>query len=228
MSQWILNFRLWFLQAIDLFLHLDVHLASLAANLGSGLYFLLFAVVFAETGLVVTPFLPGDSLLFAVGALAALPDSHLSLPLLYVLLLAASVGGDATNYWIGKKFGVRVYSLGDRWWIKQEHLEKTRKFYVRYGAKTIVIARFAPIIRTFAPFVAGIGEMPYRIFSTYNILGGFLWVTSFLFMGYFFGNLPSVKSHFHFVIVGIIFLSILPGIIAYVQSRRHRRGSARP
>ena len=214
------------LQFVDIFLHLDAHLSAMAASLGPWLYVVLFLVIFAETGLVITPFLPGDSLLFAVGALSALDESNLNFWLIMGLLIIAAILGDAVNYSIGRRIGKRVYSLGDRWWVKQAHLEKTRDFYDRYGGKTIVLARFVPIIRTFAPFVAGVGEMSYRRFSFYNVSGGIFWVVSFLSMGYYFGNLPSIKSNFHYVIVGIIFISILPGVWAYLSEKKKSRHKA--
>jgi membrane-associated protein len=179
--------------------------------------------VFCETGLVVTPFLPGDSLLFAVGALAARPDS-LDLVLVGVLLSVAAIIGDTVNYWIGKRLGPPVFE-GKFRFLKREHLLKTQAFYERHGGKTIIIARFVPIIRTFAPFVAGVGTMNYPRFLSYNVIGGLAWVWSFLVLGYFFGNLPVVKKNFTLVIAGIIVVSMLPGLIEYL---RHRRRSAEP
>jgi membrane-associated protein len=213
----------FFLKLVDIFLHLDVHLNALAGQMGPWLYVVLFFVIFAETGLVVTPFLPGDSLLFAVGALIALPDSQLSFPLMLALLLVAAIAGDAVNYAIGKRIGARVFSMKDSRWFRQDHLRQTQKFYERYGGKTIILARFVPIVRTFAPFIAGVGTMSYRRFALYNVTGGVVWVASFLGLGYFFGNLPGIKDNFHFVIVGIIFVSILPPAIAYLRSRREPR-----
>lgn len=203
---------------IDLFLHLDTHLSTITSEYGLLTYLLLFVIVFCETGLVVTPFLPGDSLIFATGALAASGSFNL-LTILVVLCLAA-VAGDTVNYQVGHLLRDRVASRQNIRFIKQEHLDRTHEFFEKYGAKTIIIARFVPIIRTFAPFVAGIGTMPYSTFISYNVVGGVAWVMSFLFGGYFFGNLPVVKDNFSFVILGIIFVSLLPGIITYIQSKR--------
>jgi len=189
--------------AIDVFLHLDAHLNEWAAALGPGLYLLLFAIVFCETGLVVTPFLPGDSLLFAVGALAAMPGSPIGLGGVILLLVAAAVLGDAVNYAIGKRVGPKVFQSDSRL-FKREHLVRTHEFYERHGGKTIILARFVPIVRTFAPFVAGIGEMTYPRFALYNVTGAVLWVFLFVGGGYAFGNLPTVKRNFHFVILAII------------------------
>jgi membrane-associated protein len=212
-------------QFVDIFLHLDQHLGQWASQMGGGLYLLLFAVVFCETGLVVTPFLPGDSLLFATGALVALPVTGLSLPLMLGLLLVAAVLGDAVNYAVGRHLGHRLLKVaesGSRL-VRREHIERTREFYDRHGAKTIVIARFIPIIRTFAPFVAGLGSMRYRTFAIYNVVGAVLWVVGFVLAGYFFGNLPEVKRNFQWVILGIIVLSITPAILEIWRSSRSRR-----
>jgi len=179
-------------------------------------------VIFCETGLVVAPFLPGDSLLFAVGALAALDGSPVKIALITPLLIAAAVLGDATNYSIGRKLGPAVFKREDSKLLNKKHLVKTQEFYERYGGKTIVIARFAPIIRTFAPFVAGIGKMEYRKFGLYNIAGGIAWVASFVCAGYFFGNMPVVKRNFHIVIFAIIGISLLPTIIEIMRARANR------
>ncbi|MBI3784033.1 MAG: DedA family protein [Deltaproteobacteria bacterium] len=207
-------------QAIDIFLHLDVNLNMLALKLGPLLYGLLFVIIFGETGLVVTPFLPGDSLLFAVGALAAVDNSAISLPLALTLLSIAAVLGDATNYAIGARVGPAVFNREDSPWLNKRHLIRTHEFYEEYGGKTIILARFMPIIRTFAPFVAGIGKMGYGRFATYNVVGGLAWVVSFTVAGYFFGNVPVVKRNFHVVIVAIVFISILPPIIEYLRQRK--------
>lgn len=207
-------------QILGLFLHLDQHLNEWATYFGPWLYVVLFLIVFCETGLVVTPFLPGDSLLFAVGALASRPESTLSLPLLFVLLCVAAVVGDAVNYSIGYWFGPRVFHSESSWLLNKKHLVKTQHFYEKYGGKTIVIARFIPIIRTFAPFVAGIGKMEYTRFAVYNVAGGLLWVTSFLLGGYFLGEIPAVKTNFHIIIVAIIIISIMPPVIEFVLARR--------
>jgi membrane-associated protein len=207
----------WF---FDVFVHLDVHLVQWADVLGPWLYVLLFAVVFCETGLVVTPFLPGDSLLFAVGALAALDGSPVNIFALWLVLLVAGVCGDAVNYAIGHYFGPKVFSRQKSWFLNTNHLAKTQRFYEKHGGKTIVIARFMPIVRTFAPFVAGIGSMRYRRFVVFNIAGATAWVSMFLVAGYAFGNLPSVKQHFQLVIFAIIFLSLLPIVVEFLRSRR--------
>lgn len=205
---------------VDMFLHLDVHLAQLVAQIGPGLYAVLFLVIFCETGLVVTPFLPGDSLLFAVGALAALPETGLNILFLAVLLFVAAVLGDATNYMIGKTWGTKLVTGPFSRFIKEEHLTQTRGFYDKHGGKTIIIARFIPIVRTFAPFVAGIGEMRYRTFALFNIMGAALWVPPFLGGGYLLGNVPSVKRNFHIVIVAIVIISVLPAVFEYMKAKR--------
>jgi membrane-associated protein len=207
-------------QLLDLFLHVDRHLLELIASLGGWIYALLFAIVFCETGLVVTPFLPGDSLLFAVGAFAA--TGSLDLTLCVVVLTAAAVLGDTVNYWIGYALGPRLAREGKLRFVKKEHLDKTHAFYEKYGAKTIILARFVPIVRTFAPFVAGIGSMTYKRFMSYNVIGGVAWVLLCTLSGYFFGNLPFVKQHFELVLLGIIFISILPGVIEFLRARRAR------
>jgi membrane-associated protein len=214
---------------VDYFLHLDRYLGQAIQSLGGWTYLLLFAIVFCETGLVVTPFLPGDSLLFAAGAAAALCvgqaaaaggcESHvLSVWFLFVALTVAAFLGDTVNYWIGRKVGPSIFKKDTRF-IKKEHLQRTHAFYERHGGKTIIMARFIPIIRTFAPFVAGIGEMRYGHFISFNAVGGVLWVAVCLFAGYFFGNLEPVKKNFSVVILAIIFISILPAIIEYLRAR---------
>lgn len=198
--------------------------------LGPWLYVILFLIIFCETGLVVTPFLPGDSLLFAVGALAAVANSVLNLPLVAMLLIVAAVGGDSVNYAIGFRIGPKVFLRPNSRLLNQRHLLKTQHFYERHGGKTIFLARFIPIIRTFAPFVAGVGTMDYRRFAVFNVTGGMTWVLSFLLAGYFFGNIPAVKRDFHYVIVAIVLLSVLPPIIEYLRSRFQKKGEppARP
>jgi membrane-associated protein len=205
---------------IDLIMHLDVHLNSLIVTYQLWTYLILFAVIFCETGLVITPFLPGDSLLFATGALAASPSSPLHVGWLFLVLGAAAVIGDTANYWIGRAIGPKIFEQQKIRFLKKEHLERTHLFYEKYGGITIVLARFIPIIRTFAPFVAGIGSMSYWRFIIYNFCGGIAWVAIFVFGGYFFGNLPIVKRNFTVVIVAIIFISILPGVIEYLRQRR--------
>lgn len=205
---------------VDLFLHLDEHLTVVTQTYGSLTYLFLFLVIFMETGLVVTPFLPGDSLLFAAGALAALDGSGLNVVLLFVLLFAAAILGDTVNYHIGKALGLRVFEQNYRF-LKREYLERTEAFYAKHGGKTIILARFVPIVRTFAPFVAGVGTMSYGRFITFNIVGGFLWTFLFTFGGYFFGNFPIVKENFELVIIGIILISIMPMVIEWLRGRRH-------
>jgi len=202
---------------VDVFLHLDRHLGEIIQTYGTWTYAILFCVVFLETGLVATPFLPGDSLLFAAGAFAAI--GSLDLPILLVLLAVAAIAGDSLNYWIGRRVGPRVFTDRVRW-LKREHLLRTQEFYERHGGKTIVLARFVPIVRTFAPFVAGIGTMPYRRFFAYNVIGGLLWVGLLVPAGYFFGNLPVVRENFSIVVLAIIGVSLLPLVIEYVRQRR--------
>lgn len=202
---------------IDLFLNLDQHLNEWFAALGPWLYVVTFAIVFCETGLVVTPFLPGDSLLFALGALAATEQSTLNVGWLALTLSAAAILGDAANYAIGHFLGPQVFKREDSWLLNKKHLITTQAFYERHGGKTIIIARFMPIIRTFAPFVAGIGAMAYRRFAVFNVTGALLWVLSFLFGGYYFGNIPSVKENFEFVVLGIIVVSTLPLAFKFLQ-----------
>ncbi len=207
-------------QILDYFLHLDVHLIQGVQVLGPWFYVALFLVIFLETGLVVTPFLPGDSLLFAVGALAAANGSTLSLPLLAILLVVAAIAGDAVNYAVGRAVGPRVFSREDSWWLHKKHLTQAEEFYARYGGKAIFLSRFVPIVRTFAPFIAGIGRMSYRRFAAWNVAGGVIWVSAFLFAGYFFGNQPVIKRNFHYVIVAIIVISLVPVAIEALRPRR--------
>ena len=208
---------------IDILLHLDRHLSEVIGQYGIWTYLILFLIVFCETGLVVTPFLPGDSLLFAVGTFAAL--GALDLGLVIALLSAAAILGDSVNYAIGAKIGPRVFRREGVRLLNRRHLERTHEFYERYGAKTIVIARFVPIVRTFAPFVAGIGQMRYTRFLFYNVAGALLWILSLVLGGYLFGNIPVVRRNFSLVIFAIIILSILPGIIE-VWRQRGRAGTA--
>jgi membrane-associated protein len=207
-------------QLLDIFLHLDQHLAAWASSLGSSLYLVLFGIIFCETGLVVTPFLPGDSLLFAIGALAAVDGSPLSVGVAIALLVVAAIAGDALNYAIGYRVGPKVFTREQSWLLNKKHLVRTQQFYERHGGKTIVLARFMPIIRTFAPFVAGIGKMRYRSFAAFNVTGAALWVTAFITGGYVFGNIPAVKKQFHYVIVAIIVISVLPGVIEFLRARK--------
>jgi membrane-associated protein len=208
----------WISNVVDLFLHLDEHLGDVIRDYGVWTYVILVAIIFCETGLVVTPFLPGDSLLFAAGTLSAALGT-LNIHLLFVLLWIAAVVGDSVNYAIGAAIGPRAFS-GKIWLLNQNHLERTRQFYEKHGGKTIILARFVPIVRTFAPFVAGVGAMNYGRFLLYNVVGGLAWVGGFLYLGYFFGNIPVVKENFSFVVLGIIFISILPIVYEFVMARR--------
>lgn len=210
----------FFRQLLDYFLHLDRHLTELTAQYGTATYLILFGIVFAETGLVVTPFLPGDSLLFAAGAIAAL--GSLDPWLLTFLLIIAAVLGDTANYAIGKWVGPRAFS-GEFRWLRKDYLDRTHAFFERHGGKTIILARFVPIVRTFAPFVAGMGTMSYRQFITYNVIGAVVWVTGFVWVGYFFGNLPQVKHNFSLVILGIIALSLMPIAIEFLKAWKAKR-----
>jgi membrane-associated protein len=203
--------------AVDLFLHLDQHLNRIVTDYGVWTHLILFAIVFAETGLVVTPFLPGDSLLFAAGALAAI--GSLDLWLLVVLLIGAAILGDSVNYWVGAWIGPRAFS-GNVRFLRKDYLERTHAFYEKHGGKTIILARFVPIIRTFAPFVAGVGAMSYPKFITYNIAGAVLWVGLFVPLGYFFGNMPTVKENFSLVILAIIAISVMPITVEAIRARR--------
>lgn len=204
---------------VDFFLHLDEHLNQIVTTYGVWTHLILFAIVFAETGLVVTPFLPGDSLLFAAGALAAI--GSLDLWLLVVLLIGAAVLGDTLNYWVGAWIGPRAFS-GNVRFLRKDYLERTRAFYEKHGGKTIILARFVPIIRTFAPFVAGVGAMSYPRFIVYNIIGAVLWVGLFVPLGYFFGNMPTVKDNFSLVIFAIIGISVMPIAVEMFRARRSR------
>lgn len=207
-------------ELFDLFLHLDKHLNEIILNYGAFTYLILFLIIFCETGLVVTPFLPGDSLLFAAGTFAAL--GSLDVSLLFFILCAAAILGDSVNYMLGKYIGPKVFEGEKIKFLKKEHLERTHAFYEKHGGVTIIIARFIPIIRTFAPFVAGIGSMTYFKFISYNIIGGIAWVALFVFGGYFFGNLPFVKNNFSIVIIAIIIISVIPALVGGLQKRRNK------
>jgi membrane-associated protein len=212
----------WLSSAIDIFLHLDQHLNAWATTLGPWLYLVLFVVIFCETGLVVTPFLPGDSLLFAIGALVSIPGSPLSLPLVLFLLWLGAVLGDAVNYAIGHYVGPRVFSSPRSWLLNPEHVKRTQAFYAKHGGKTIFLARFVPIVRTFAPFIAGIGKMSYSHFAMWNVTGGFVWVVALVLSGYFFGRIPIVQENFETVILGIIALSLMPMVVEWLRARNAR------
>ncbi|HUG34550.1 MAG TPA: DedA family protein [Anaerolineales bacterium] len=207
---------------LDLFLHLDEHLASIINEYGAWTYGILFAIIFLETGVVVTPFLPGDSLLFAAGTFAAL--GSLNVYLLAGLLMVAAILGDTVNYSIGHYLGERAYNIK---FLKKEYFDRTHAFFEKHGGKTIFLARFVPIVRTFAPFVAGIGKMSYSYFITYNFVGGIVWVLLFTFAGYFFGNIPFVRSNFEFVIVGIILISLAPMIVEWWKARREAKAESK-
>jgi membrane-associated protein len=209
----------WIKFLFDVFLHLDKHLGEVIQNYGAWTYAILFVIVFCETGLVVTPFLPGDSLLFAAGAFASPSVAALNPLWLFILLSTAAIIGDTVNYWIGAIIGPRAFS-GKIRFLKKEHLDRTHRFYEKYGGWAIIIGRFLPIIRTFAPFVAGIGAMNYTRFIVYNIVGGVAWVGLFVFGGYFFGALPFVKQHFSWVIVAIVVISVMPMAIEFLRTRR--------
>ncbi len=203
-------------EVISIFLHIDKHLDFIIGNYGALTYLILFAVIFFETGLVVTPFLPGDSLLFIAGTFAS--RGVLNIWVLYFSLFIAAIVGDSVNYFIGNYFGVKVFEKNR--FFKPEYLEKTKEFYRKHGGKAVLLARFVPIMRTFAPFVAGIGKMNYRYFLFYNLLGGFIWTTLFIFGGYFFGNIQFVQENFSFVVIGIIFISILPIVRELIKRRK--------
>lgn len=209
----------WIQSLIDFVLHVDEHLTAIVRDYGGWTYGILFLIIFLETGLVVTPFLPGDSLLFATGAIAARGD--LGVFWLFILLCIAAILGDSLNYWIGSKVGERAFD-GRYRFLKREHLERTQTFFAKYGGKTIVLARFIPIVRTYAPFVAGAGRMEYSHFLTYNVGGGVAWIAIFLFGGYFFGNIPFVQENFGLVVIAIIVLSVVPPVIEFLQSRTKR------
>ena len=205
---------------LEILLHLDKHLFDLCTQYGVWVYAILFIIIFCETGLVVTPFLPGDSLLFAVGSLAAI--QALSFPLSIVLLILAAVLGDTANYWIGHAIGAKAYT-GEVKWIKKEYMDRTHAFFEKYGGKTIFLARFVPIIRTFAPFVAGVSEMSYGYFITWNLVGGVSWVAIFTLLGYFFGNITFVKNNFELVIIAIVLISFIPAVVEALKARKETK-----
>lgn len=206
------------MEIIDFFLHVDKHLVEIVSNYGTWTYAILFLVIFCETGLVVTPFLPGDSLLFAAGAIAS--TGSLNVHFLFLLLLIAAIAGDTVNYHIGYFLGPKFLEKNKSRFIKREYLERTHQYFEKYGGKTIIIARFVPIIRTFAPFMAGIGSMTYRHFICYNVIGAILWVSLFTYAGYFFGEIPVVKRNFTLVILAIIVISVLPAVIEVIKAKR--------
>jgi membrane-associated protein len=208
-------------ELFQFFLHIDTSLKQLTATYGGWTYAILGLVVFCETGLVVTPFLPGDSLLFAAGAISADPTAGLSPLVLYIIFTIAAILGDSVNYSIGARWGVKIFEWNIPF-VKREYLDRANEFYAKHGAKMIVMARFVPIVRTFAPFAAGIAKMEYKTFITYNIVGGVIWTTLFVWSGYFFGNLPFVQKNFELVALAIVVLSVLPVIYEWMQSRRKK------
>jgi membrane-associated protein len=210
------------LALVDFIIHIDVHLASITSSYGLWAYAILFLIVFAETGLVVAPFLPGDSLLFAAGAICAI--GTLDVGLLVLLLIVAAILGDSLNYSIGRRFGDAIVRSRLGRFIRPAYIQRTQAFYERHGGKTIILARFMPIVRTFAPFVAGVGNMHYPRFLLYNVIGGIVWVAGFALLGYWFGNMPAIKKNFSLVILAIIVLSVMPGIVEYVRHRMRRSG----
>ncbi|WP_422824288.1 DedA family protein [Xenorhabdus siamensis] len=209
---------------VDFILHIDAYLAELVADYGYWVYGILFLIVFCETGLVVTPFLPGDSLLFVAGALSALDSNDLNVHIMVALIIIAAIIGDAINYTIGRIFGEKLFNNPDSKIFRRSYLDKTHQFYEKHGGKAIILARFVPIIRTFAPFVAGMGKMSYRHFAAYNVIGAFVWVLLFTYAGYLFGDMPVVQKNLKLLIVAIIFISILPGVI---EIWRHRRAASK-
>ena len=209
---------------IDFILHIDQYLNQIIQDYGTWTYALLFFIIFLETGFVVTPFLPGDSLLFAAGTFAGM--GSLNVVILWIICFTAAVLGDTVNYWIGNRVGPRAFE-GDIRFLKKEYLERTQQFYAKHGGKTIVLARFVPIVRTFAPFVAGVGTMEYRRFLSYNVIGAFLWTSIFIWLGYFFGNIPFVQRNFELVIVVIILISVAPMAIEYIRGRSRKKKLSR-
>jgi membrane-associated protein len=209
------------IKGIDILLHLDTYLDLMIKTMGPWSYVILFLIVFCETGLVVTPVLPGDSLLFAVGTFAALGSFDLTL--LIAILTIAAIAGDTVNYWMGNYLGPKLFHGEGSRFLNKKHIERTHQFYEKYGGKTIIIARFIPIIRTFAPFVAGIGSMDYRKFFAYNVIGGIVWVVSLTLAGYFFGTIPVIKGNFSLVVIAIIIVSILPGVVEFLRQRKKNK-----
>ena len=220
----ILEWAKWFIEFV---LHMDEQLPLIIASIGGWTYLALFLVIFIETGMVIMPILPGDSLLFAAGAISAYEATGLNSLFLFVLLAVAAILGDTANYWIGHYLGPKVFSSNSRW-FKREYLERTHAFYEKHGGKTIVLARFIPIIRTFAPFVGGVGKMRYGYFISYNVFGGLLWTGLFLGVGYFFGNLPFVKDNFSLVILGIVIVSVLPAVVEVIKERGANKRDIKP
>jgi len=211
------------MEVVQMLLHVDVYVNTLIQFFGPWTYVILFLIIFAETGLVITPFLPGDSLLFVIGAMAG--SGFLNIFAVYITLLVAAILGDTVNYWVGHHLGPRVFSNDNSRLFNKKYLEKTREFYAKHGGKTIVLARFVPVIRTFAPFVAGIGNMEYKTFAFYNVIGGFLWITGLTYAGYFFGGLPIIKNNFEYAILIIVLVSLIPVVIEYIKHKQESRVS---
>jgi len=208
---------------VDFILHIDVHLAELVSQYGIWIYAILFLILFCETGLVVTPFLPGDSLLFVAGTLAAIPGNDLNVHMMALLMVVAAIAGDGVNYTIGRIFGNKLFANPDSKIFRRSYLDKTHSFYEKHGGKTIILARFVPIVRTFAPFVAGMGKMPYRHFALFNVIGGVLWVVLFTYAGYLFADMPIVQKNLNLLMLAIVVVSVLPGIIEVWRQRRAMR-----
>jgi len=212
---------------VDFIIHIDRHMAEIIASYGLWTYGVIFLIIFVETGLVVMPFLPGDSLLFAAGAFSAKPETGLNVHLMALLLFAAAVLGDTLNYWVGAKIGPAVFKREDSVWLRKKHLARAHEFFERYGGRAIILARFVPIVRTFVPFVAGVGQMTYTRFLAYNVIGGFTWIYFFTYAGYLFGNQPFVQKNFKLVILAIIILSVIPMVVEFFREwQRSRRETA--
>jgi len=210
---------------IDFILHIDVHLAEIIAEYGTWTYGILFLIIFAETGLVVMPLLPGDSLLFAAGAFCAKPETGLNVHAMAVLLFIAAFLGDTLNYWVGKKIGPAVFKREDSIWLRKKHLDRAHEFFEKYGGRAVILARFVPIVRTFVPFIAGVGAMTYPRFLAYNLIGGFIWIYFFTYAGFFFGNQPFVQKNFKLVILAIIILSVVPIVVEFFREWRKSRST---
>lgn len=211
---------------VDFILHIDRHLAEIIASYGLWTYGVLFLIIFAETGLVVMPLLPGDSLLFAAGAFCAKPETGLNVHLMALLLFIAAFLGDTLNYWVGRKVGPAVFKREDSIWLRKKHLERAHGFFEKYGGRAVILARFVPIVRTFVPFIAGVGSMTYPRFMAYNLIGGFVWIYFFIYAGFMFGNQPFVQKNFKLVILAIIILSVLPIVVEFYREWRKSRKSA--
>jgi membrane-associated protein len=208
---------------VDFIIHIDRHLAEIIASYGLWTYGVLFLIIFAETGLVVMPLLPGDSLLFAAGAFCAKPETGLNVHLMAGLLLVAAILGDTVNYWVGRKIGPAVFKREDSIWLRKKHLDKAHAFFEKYGGRAVILARFVPIVRTFVPFIAGVGSMSYPRFMAYNVIGGFIWIYFFIYAGFMFGNQPFVQKNFKLVILAIIILSVLPIVVEFFREWRKSR-----